>query len=440
MSIVRDSSYLALSNLILVFSSLATGILTARLLGPEGRGELFLLIQITSLGGLIICCGLGPSYQYHLKKGLFDKTQILSHILVQLILGCGLIVFLFIFGEPLWTFVANKPIDDDIRFWACVALMINVMINFYTYVLMSMEGGIKLNSIFGVASSLGNMVFLGLLVWLFELGVFGAIVAYCLSISLKVLPVLPKIFSGVWRDIRLRWLGISKPLYKYGFSAFLSNLMVSTVFRIDVFILSALSGVKAVGIYSIAVAFAEMALMVPRSVGMALFAHLPDKPIEEQIEIIKRSSSTVFLLALISGLGLLVMSYPLVMILMGDDYIDAVLPLCLLVPGVVAMSVNFVFSNFFSASGRPIIGVYCFASGLVANVLLCYLLIPIYGVAGAALASTLAYAAITLAFLFMLKYHHQVSVLSLFKVYSKDFAFIKDKFGSIVAKLLSRKG
>ena len=440
MSIIKDSAYLVASNVILVFCSLATGVMTARWLGPEGRGELYLLIQIASLGALVISCGLGPSYQYHLTKGFFSRSQILSHLLTQIFFTFLLVFFVCFYAGDLWTWLAGTEVSEPLRLIASLALISNVAISFSSCVMMSMNDGIKLNSFLGVLSALINLFGLVILVWGLEWGVYGAILAYFLSIFIRLLPTIVKVMSGIWLQVRFKWIEPSTKLFGYGFSAFLSNIMVSTVFRIDVFILSAISGVASVGIYSVSVAFAELALMVPNAVGMSLFAHLPRMNLEEQISVIQRSSVIVFLIAVISGLGLIIFSYPIVLILMGDEYLDAVIPLCLLVPGVISMSVNYVFSNFYSAIGKPIVGVYCFALGLVANVFLCYFLIPIYGVSGAALASTLAYFVITFSFLFLLKHQFNISVIRMFKIDKNDIQIVKEKIRGLISRFLPQKG
>ena len=82
MGIVKDSGYLVASNVTLLATSLVSGIMASRLLGPEGRGELYLYIQFATLAGVILSCGLGASYQYHLSKKIFIREVIVSHMLI----------------------------------------------------------------------------------------------------------------------------------------------------------------------------------------------------------------------------------------------------------------------------------------------------------------------------------------------------------------------
>jgi len=424
------------SNIILVATSLATGVITARLLGPTGRGELYLVIQIASLGSLFLSCGLGSSYQYHLSKKIFDRATIISHMLIQLLMTAILVSVLYLYGTELFSFMTGSSISKTTQLLASIAIILNVIILLVTYVLMSMPEGIKFNSVFGVMASLVNLTALILFIWLLDLGVKGAILAYLSSLLIRFLPVIPKVMSGVWKNLSFSWLQPSNKLFTYGFSAFLSNMMVSSVFRVDVFILSSLAGVSAVGIYSVAVAFAEMALMVPNALGTSLFTHLPAASREDKNAIIQRSSRIIIFIAIVVGLVLMAVSYPLIVMLMGKRFIGSVEPLCLLVPGLVAMSVNYVYANFYCADGNPLVSAACFAVGLVANVVLNYLLIPVLNINGAAIASTISYAVISATFIFLLRRQHGFTLRGLLLVNGEDMNLVKEKLLGIVGRLL----
>ena len=436
MGIVRDSGYMVFSNVILVMTSLATGILTARLLGPQGKGEFYLILQISSLVSLFLSCGLGSSYQYHISNKIFDHATVVSHMLIQILITVLVVGIMYLFGTELLLLMTGLSLPKSIQSLTGFAIVFNVIIMFTTYILMSMSSGIKFNSMIGIAASLVNLASLILLVWLLKLGVYGAVIAYLLSLMVRFLPILPKIMRGVWSHLTLSWLRPSKKLFTYSFSAFLSNMMVSSVFRIDVFILSSLAGVTAVGVYSVSVAFAEMALMVPNALGTSLFTHLPSSCPEDQRAIIKRSSRIIIFIALLVGVMLAVISYPLVVILMGGRFVGAVLPLCLLLPGVVAMSVNYVFANFYGANGKPLVSAACFGIGLVTNVTLNFLLIPYLKVNGAAIASTLAYTVITAAFIMVLKKEHCFTLVELLFVNREDLGLITEKVRGIVGRLI----
>lgn len=428
MNIFKDSKYLFISNLVLLAMSLATGVLTARFLGPEGKGEFYLMLQMTSLASLVLSGGLGPSYQYHLKKGLLDRSSVLSHMVAQSI-GVSLLLLLGLaLLDRMPQGIADNVLPQDLAGLIVAAIILNILILYTNSILMTVDTWIQTSSLLSVASS---AVYVGLLtafVWGFEWGIAGAVAAYLSSLLVRLIPTISRLVA--WKPYRLRpaWTKHSPTLFAFGVNSFLCNIMLSSVFRVDVFIINALLGVGAVGVYSVAVSFAELALMAPNAIGVVLFAHLPGLSQEKQIAIMGRASRVTFFLAFVGGSMLAVISHPLVTLSMGDQFAGAVVPLLILIPGLVMMSVNYVFANYYSSQGKPLISAYCFGFGLVVNVAVNFISIPRMGINGAALASSIAYTAITISFLAILWHQHRLGVRKLFILNANDVAVIADKF------------
>jgi O-antigen/teichoic acid export membrane protein len=81
----------------------------------------------------------------------------------------------------------------------------------------------------------------------------------------------------------------------------------------------------------------------------------------------------------------------LVRLVYGSTFTDAGVALRLILPGVVAYSVVAVLSRYLTGRGRPGTATLIMVAGLVANVAANLILIPRYGINGAAVASSLSY-------------------------------------------------
>jgi O-antigen/teichoic acid export membrane protein len=439
MGIVRDGGYMVASNIILTITSLVTGIITARLLGPEGRGELYLVIQFATFASLFLTFGLGSSYQYHLSKKIFSHITIVAHMLVQLFVSIMLVSIIYYSIPEITSIFQWTKLERSVQFMASIAVMTNITILLSSFILVAMPHGVRLNSIISVIASLIYLIALLILVWLLDLGSIGAITAYILSLIARLVPIVSKIIKGIWSNLKIQWLGPSRVLFKYGLASFLSNLMISSVMRIDVFILGSMAGAGAVGIYSVAVAFAELALMIPSALGTSLFTHLPSSTLSDQRKIVSMSSRIIIFLTLFIGLVLVIISYPLVIMLMGDKYSDAVIPLCLLIPGLIAMSVNYVFSNYFAANGQPLLGAACFGCGLLVNIVLNIILIPVLKIEGAAIASSISYVIISIIFLATLKRQYGFNINELLLINNSDLNLIKVKISDIIKNFQQKR-
>ncbi|MDZ7782930.1 MAG: polysaccharide biosynthesis C-terminal domain-containing protein [Halioglobus sp.] len=102
-----------------------------------------------------------------------------------------------------------------------------------------------------------------------------------------------------------------------------------------------------------------------------------------------------------AGLGLI--GYPLITLIFGDAFKEAYVPLLVLLPGIVMASGARVLANDIAARGRPELNMYTSVVVVTVNVLGNMLLIPLYGLAGAAIATSIAYA---LNFMMRLAVHH----------------------------------
>lgn len=427
MNILRDSKYLIASNLILLGISLATGVTTARILGAAGKGEFYLILQFSSLASLVLSAGLGPSYQYHLKRGLLDRSEVISHMSIH-----SVVVALLLTGFALSVYVpqgiAQNVVPTGLVFPILIATVLNLLLLYTNSILMTVDGWIRKSSILSVASSVIYVVLLTAFLWGFGWGVPGAVAAYLISLFFKLVPIIMHL--AAWQPIRLRpvWIKHSPTLFAFGISSFLCNVILSSVFRIDVFIVNSLAGVEAVGIYSVAVTFAELALMASSAIGVALFAHLPGTSDEEQIRIVGISMRVTVFLAFVGGIILAAISHPLVTLSMGEQFAGAVVPLIILIPGLVMMSTNYIFSNYYASQGRPFVSAGCFGVGLAINVIINFWAIPQIGINGAALASSVCYAAITICFFIVLRHEHGLGIRDLFVLNRADVELIARRF------------
>jgi O-antigen/teichoic acid export membrane protein len=146
-------------------------------------------------------------------------------------------------------------------------------------------------------------------------------------------------------------------------------------------------GQTAVGLYQTGVLLAEMVWYLPNAVGAAL---LP------QVAATKESHSTpqvvrhTLALTLVGALGLLAVTWP-GLALLRPAYLPALVPMAVLLAGVVVLSVHKVLSSDLSGRGLPQYPSLTSTLALVVTVVADLVLIPRFGIVGAAAASTLAY-------------------------------------------------
>jgi O-antigen/teichoic acid export membrane protein len=152
-------------------------------------------------------------------------------------------------------------------------------------------------------------------------------------------------------------------------------------------------GPAAAGVYVIAVQLGERLWMLSQSVSTVILPRLAELSNEEG----KRQQLTplitrwvlwiTFSFAILFG----VISYPLIALLFGKEFLSGVLPLLLLLPGITVMAPARVLANDIAARGRPGLNAYSSCAALLVNIAGNLMLIPTYGLAGAAVATSAAY-------------------------------------------------
>ena len=397
--LVRDSFYRILASLGQLVTSIGLGWLSVRLLGAVGKGELYLVIQLGSMGSLLLGLGLGPAYQYHFTRGSLDRAGILAHMLTQLALVGVLMTLVWAFGQPLLRLVAGHGLSPGMLGLTSLAVFLNVCLLFLSCLLNAQSGGLRQTSLLALVGSAVNLALLYPIVHTLRMGAPGAVIAYLAGILVQCLPAAWKVFSDTRPGPPGAYPRLSPALFRYGGASLLGNLMLSSVFRMDVFLVNALAGTRPLGIYSISVALAELVLMFPNALGSVLFAHMPRLEPDQQTKVLEKTTRVTLCLAVVMGLGLILLGRPMVLLLAGKDFLGAVGPLYALIPGLVLMSVTYIFSNYFAARGEPMLSAVIFFGGLVVNVVSNLILIPRWGILGAGVASSLAYSVIFLLFL-----------------------------------------
>jgi O-antigen/teichoic acid export membrane protein len=163
-------------------------------------------------------------------------------------------------------------------------------------------------------------------------------------------------------------------------------------YRIDSLILIGLLGPAAFGVYSIAVAVGELHFMISRSVTTAVTRDIGAQDRAASAAIVARVVRTCTALVGAVALVAFAVGPTLIAVVYGSRFSGAGLPLRLLLPGIVAFATMGTFASFFHYQlGRPAIVAYINVAMIAVQAAGCFVLVPVWGLGGAALASSATY-------------------------------------------------
>ena len=391
------NTYRILSRHILtIFVSLLFSVIVARTLGVSGYGELTLAIMLPSVLLTFLNLGIASANVYYIasKKVSFKQALVFSSCFSIVISATGTVVsFLVIetFGGTLFPGVDPKFLW--IAFLAFPPMLLN------TYFASLFQGTqtfsqfnliLLIPSIMTLVAGIISVYFLGL-------GVSGATISVVLGHYAGFLFAITVLKKRLRCSVESNAFE-SKDKYKirylnYGWKAYVSNMLAFLNYRIDIFILNVFLSPGAVGIYIIAVSLAERLWNLSQACSTAVFPLLAEMQgrQHQQTQITLVVARWVFLFTSVLAIFLGVVSYPLVKLLFGFEFIKAVSCLIILLPGIVLASVGKIFANNIAARGRPGLNLITAIIALIINVVANILLIPKFGIVGAAIATTLSY-------------------------------------------------
>ena len=201
----------------------------------------------------------------------------------------------------------------------------------------------------------------------------------------------------VWYVDR-RLAGFGRPDFRlirratgFGIKAHLGRVMKTGNYRLDQWILGAMAGSRELGLYSVAVAWSEALFYLPEALGMVV---RPDVVRATHADAGSRVA-VVFRAAILLSIPfviVLVVAAPILCVtVFGDDFRGSVDDLRILAPGAFGIVALKLLGNALTARERPLLANVGVAVAFGTTIGLDVALIPIFGGAGAATASTVAY-------------------------------------------------
>jgi O-antigen/teichoic acid export membrane protein len=377
-----------------VVLSFGASILTARVLGPEGRGAYYLALTLgmtlVQLGNL----GLHASNTYLLAgaPSLHDRLLVNS-VWTAILVGGGL-ALLGWFGPPLVGMDMHLPARTTLLGLLVAPTQLILLLS--TNILIG-SGRIAAYNVADVAQQLlvvGGFAAL----WLLrgaspDTFLAVTVTSFALPAIVIVMALRRRARAG-WRfDTALFARGL-----RYGVRAFLTALFPYLIFRGGVLALGWWSDLKTIGQFSVALQLFEVMRIVPTAVSTVLFPSLVRaSPVD------RRRQTTLWSLAMLALMG----AGALFTALLGDWFIRSVFGpgfepafaiLLRMLPAAVAYGVHVVIAQYFAAEGVPDSILWAWAGGL-ALFAGAFLLFGRSGANGAALALSITYIGLLATFL-----------------------------------------
>lgn len=409
--------------------------LMTRLLGDTGRGEYALLVNLGALLVMMVGMNLGFGITYYAARSSTDARHAIGLATSMLLINMVLVAIV------LWAMSAHAPITSvfmpperlEWPYWAYVYL--TVVLGLVNSSVAGLFLGLKrfrtLNgmSIFTAASSAVGFTVLYLLkdavapdrmfsvVLAITAGcMFLVTMAWCLLYAMEVREVPRPLFTPA----------LVRPILAFSLVGHVSNLVNLINYRFDVWVVEEYEGHAALGLYAVAVGLTQMLFHIPdnfsRVVQPFLFGAEREAMLGRFKVIARFNFTAVFVVLVVLGTT----AHWLVPALFGEVFTGSVMALYLLLPGTLFCSAFKLLAQLVVQGGLQRFNLLATAAGAVVTIVLDLVLIPRWGITGAALASTASYFTIFLIVALVIRFRLGVGLRDAFVAKTSDLALLRD--------------
>lgn len=377
-----------------VFLHILTTAVIARWLGPEGKGAIALALLIPAMLSVFLSGGINVANVYFAGSRKLDVCVLTENSVkfafFSTLLGLMGVGILIVTG---WLPVLVPGISQWMILLAMIGLPSGLLCGHFSAILQGLQRIITINVIHLIQSML-TLVLTIVLVIVLRLGLLGALLSYLGPgvVSLLIFAIILRREGGAFCP---RWNpSIMRSVLSFGLKGYIGNVFQFFNYRLDAYFVNYFIGTRGVGIYSVSTGLAELLWHFPNAVGFVIFP----KAAATKPEVMNAFTPRIFFITLgvttLGAIGLVFLGKPLIQFIYSLTFISAYLPMLALLPGVILLGAAKVLTNEIAGRGYPQCNSVNAGFAFILTVILDLILIPHYGVLGAALASSIAYTAV----------------------------------------------
>jgi O-antigen/teichoic acid export membrane protein len=384
-----------ITKIVLVLFSLLNTVLINRALGVTLRGEYAYIINISNILQLILNMGIGYSYTYFKK----NKSENIK-------MNFSLIIFLqFIFYVFLYICINFFVININFKYIGLLSIVqtLNIQILFITMI----EDIKKRNKIIKITSMLYTI---SLLIIFYneqrdlEVIIIITIFRYLLECFLLSFTFgLYRInFKQIKHHITFKFL---KKILSIGLPVMIMTLLITFNYNIDIVIMKHLLPISEVGLYGVGVTLANMLWIIPDAFKEVIFNQSTKS---DKTDNIIYSLIINILVSIIIIIGFIFLGKIFINTLYGIEFSQAYNVSVILFFGTIPMLFYKLIHPIYITNGKQNIVTLILSISVISNIFLNFILIPFYGIMGAAIATVVSYSVCGIIFVFKFKNDYNI--------------------------------
>ncbi len=367
---------------------MAASIITARVLGPAGRGVLALIVLTVGLVGWILPMSTDSGLMYHVARRRASVGAALTASLV-IAFATGALGLLLLLGlSAALSGSALRGVPRGLLLLAGAGLFCGTFATLGSAVVLG-AGWVRERTLLSIAGAVLGLLLMAVLLLGFHLGLLGAVAAGLAA------PVLVSVLLILWIGRRVGMgrrvdLSLIRSSAAFGLKMHPGLIAYWANLSLDRLVVNYFLGAYAVGLYGVASGLGELLWQLPAAMAIALFPRAAG-PASSTAQVAARAARQATALVAVAAVALALLSPVLIPALFGRAFSGARPALLALLPGVVFFTPGRVLSSYLIAQGRQSALTWSAGLGVTLTIGLDFLLIPRWGITGASVASSVAY-------------------------------------------------
>ena len=375
------------ANGVALAANLLTGILVARALGPQGRGELTAIMILPQVLGWVFAMGCAQAVSYRLARAPEEGPSLFSTWLLMLsVLGIVAIVI----GEALLPTLFDAQ-STDARAAARVYLLLVLLVLFAELLngMLLGRGDVLFYNLMRIGWAGGVALAYVILVAVGSFTVVIALVASAAVSAVLTVVTLVRVIGQVGLGPPSAALGRSS--LSYGVRAHGANVSGLVNQRLDLFIIPAFLSASTIGLYSIATNVSFIVITIAGAISVIVLPAAARRDPEAGNRLVIASLHVTLLLGAAMAAVFALGADILLPLIYGSGFEGSALPLRLLLPGAVLYAGAGILWSGLYAANRPLTATVTQVPGLVVTIAGLVILLPSNGIEAVALVSTVSY-------------------------------------------------
>jgi len=415
-------------DVVLFVTTLLTGIVIARYLGPEKMGIWTLLLLIPGYAEAFGRLQLDVSSVYFIgkRKIKFGEAAFILHsvsvIMVTVIALVGFLNIDFLHNQIF------KNVEMDVQgliYGVFLIIPLRFIYINYSYLLIAREKVKSYNKLV-IIQALTTSVLSIVMIMLMDFGILGALIGNIIGLLISIIYGATKVNSidrmrpNFNTSLIIEMAKYSAHLYVNGLVGFFQN-------NVSTLIAAYYVTPAQIAFFALGKSMSEVSTrMVPAAVNTILFPHVSSSSDEKgSIELVARSFRVTLLIISTTTVILFYLIKPIVFILYGEDYYPLIDIFVIIITSVVMVQSSSVLMSYLTGSGKVHLLPKLSILPLLLQILLSFFLVPDLGILGIAVSYAISSACL---FIFQVVFFLKLTEIKLKSLFIRyeDFKTIKN--------------